>query len=210
MTGPLPYAHLLKRQPSQVRSIERVQAILDAAADVLRTHEPEAVTVRDLADRADVPTGTLYQFFEDKDAVFQALAVRFLADMPSVLDAALARSAHGRRAGDWTSALEQVVVEYAAMVRRHPAIRRLWLSGSLDAATRRLEGSTDAAIAARLGAALNARAGTRRGTAAQWRTLVALVDGLLRFAFSLDPDGDRVTLREARRAAVAYARTVLE
>ena len=71
-----PYAHLLKRQPAQARSAERVEALLDAAAKLLEDREPEAVTVRDLATAAGVPTGTLYQFFEDKDAVLQALAVR--------------------------------------------------------------------------------------------------------------------------------------
>ena len=87
---------------------------------------------------------------------------------------------------------------YAAMVREHPAIRRLWLSGTLDAATRRLERETDATIATRLGALLREQAGTRRGTPEQWRTLVALIDGLLRHAFTEDPDGDP---RRAARGA---------
>ena len=98
---------------------------------------------------------------------------------------------------------------YATMIREHPAIRRLWLSGTLDAATRRVERETDATIATRLGALLREQAGTRRGSAAQWRTLVALIDGLLRLAFTDDPEGDPVALREARRAARAYAGEVL-
>jgi AcrR family transcriptional regulator len=200
----VPYAHVLKRRPAQARSARRIEALLDAAAELLRDNEPEAITVRGLAAAAGVPTGTLYQFFEDKDAVLQALAARFLAAMPGVLDTSLAS-----KRDDWSRAVGEVVDSYAAMIREHPAIRRLWLSGTLDSATRRLERETDATIATRLGALLRDQAGTRRGTPEQWRTLVALIDGLLRHAFTEDPDGDPVALREARRAARAYAGTVL-
>ena len=199
-----PYAHLLKRRPAQARSAERVEALLDAAAELLRDREPEAITVRDLAATAGVPTGTLYQFFADKESVLQALAVRFLTAMPGVLDGAL-----GSGGGDWSDTVGRVVDGYAGMVREHPAIRRLWLSGTLDAATRSIERETDATIAIRLGTVLREQAGTRRGTPEQWRTLVALIDGLLRHAFTEDPGGDRVALREARRAACAYAGGVL-
>ena len=204
MSDQLPHAHLLKRQPAQARSAERVEALLDAAAQLLEDREPEAVTVRDLATAAGVPTGTLYQFFEDKDAVLQALAVRFLAAMPGVLDGALEPATD-----DWSRTLDRVVDGYAEIVRAHPAIRRLWLSGTLDAATRHLEQETDSAIAARLGATLRRQAGSRRGSPAQWQTLAALINGLLVHAFATDPAGDPRALREARRAARAYAAAVL-
>ena len=204
MSDPLPYAHVLKRQPAQARSEQRIEDLLDAASDLLRDREPEAITVRDLAGAAGVPTGTLYQFFEDKEAVFQALAVRFLVAMPGIIDGAVAS---GR--SDWSQTVGRVVDAYAAMVREHPAIRRLWLSGTLDAATRRLERDTDTTIAARLGALLSEQAGTGRGTPEQWRTLVALIDGVLRHAFTEHPDGDPIALREGRRAARAYVAAVL-
>ena len=204
MSDPGAYAHILKRRPSQARSARRIEALLDAAADLLRDQEPEAISVRELTAQAGVPTGTLYQFFDDKDAVLQALAVRFLAAMPGVLDALVAS---GR--SEWSTTVGRVVDAYAAMVREHPAIRRLWLSGTLDSATRHLERETDATIAARLGDLLREQADSRRGTPEQWRTLVALIDGLLRHAFTEDPDGDQVALREARRAARAYAGAVL-
>lgn len=204
MNQPLVYAHVLKRQPAQDRSIARVEALLDAAAELLRDREPEAITVRDLAAGAGVPTGTLYQFFEDTDAVLQALAVRYLAAVPAVLDEALRPGGE-----DWSRTVGRVVDAYAAMIREHPAIRRLWLSGVLDAATRRLEQETDASLAVRLGGVLRAQAGTRRGTPQQWRTLAALINGLLQHAFSEHPAGDPAALREARRAARAYAGTVL-
>lgn len=200
----LAYASLLKHQPTQVRSAQRVDAILDAAAALLTTTEPATITVRALADGAGVPTGTLYQFFEDRDAVLQSLALRFLAAMPDVLEPVLGS------ARTWQDTVDQVVDAYASMIREHPAIRRLWLSGTLDAATRAAERETDARIAARLGARLQEQAGSRHGAEHQWTTLVALIDGLLRLAFGDDALGDDAILTEAKRAARAYAGDVLE
>lgn len=203
MSEPVAYGHLLKHQPAQDRSARRIEALLDAAADLLSERDPEAITVRDLAAAAGIPTGTIYQFFDDKDTVLQALALRFLAAMPGVLDGVASPS------GDWSRTVGRIVDAYAAMIREHPAIRRLWLSGALDAATRGVERETDAAIATRIGALLCAQAQVNRGTPEQWRVLVALIDGLLRLAFTEDPNGDRVALREARRAARAYVATIL-
>jgi AcrR family transcriptional regulator len=203
VSGPAAYAHLLKRVPGQNRSVRRVDAILDAAADLLRDREPDEIAMRELADAAGVPTGTIYQFFADKQAVLQALALRFNAAMPEVLESGPAR------AGDWASVIDHVVDGYAAMFRRHPAIRALWLTGALDAATRRAEVATDATIAQRLGDLLTDRTPGATGSRPEWRTLVALIDGLLRHAFAEDPGGDETALREARRAARAYAGVVL-
>ena len=202
MSDPLPYAHLLKHQPAQERSARRIEALLDAAAELLSVRDPEAITVRELAGAAEIPTGTIYQFFDDKNAVLQALAIRFLAAMPGVLEGVESPS------GDWSRTVGRIVDAYAAMIREHPAIRALWLAGTLDAATRRVERATDATIAAGIGALLRTQAGVDRGTEAQWHALVALIDGLLRLAFTLDPAGDPATLREARRAARAYVAAI--
>ena len=204
VSAPPPYAHVLKRRPAQERSARRVEALLDAAAELLRDREPEALTVRDLAATAGVPTGTLYQFFADKDAVLQALALRFLAGMPEVLDAALPAGG-----GRWPDTVDRVVDAYATLVAAIPrsapyGCRAPWTPPPGASSARRTRRSP------RVSAPGCARsAGTRRGTPAQWRDAVALIDGLLRHAFADDPAGDPAALREARRAARAYAGAVL-
>lgn len=204
MTDPLPYQAILKRVPSQARSAERVETLLDAAAALLHERDPGDITVRDLAAAAAVPTGTLYQFFDDTDAVLQALALRYLAGSRATLEAALEPSD-----GDWPEVVDRVIDGYAAMIRVDPAIRRLWLSGTLGAATRRAGVDSDHDTAARLAAALRRRSGSRRGSPAQWLVLVTLANALLRHAFTLDPAGDALALREARRATRCYAAAIL-
>ena len=48
-------------------------AILDAARDVFAEHGYEAASVRDIIRRTELASGTFYNYFPDKDAIFVAL-----------------------------------------------------------------------------------------------------------------------------------------
>jgi AcrR family transcriptional regulator len=66
----------LRRQPQQKRSQQRVEQILDAAAIVFDEVGFEAATTHAIASRAKTAVGSLYQFFPDKIAIFNALELR--------------------------------------------------------------------------------------------------------------------------------------
>ena len=66
----------LRRQPQQRRSQARVARILDAAAIVFDEVGFEAATTHGIAERASTAVGSLYQFFPDKLAIFNALELR--------------------------------------------------------------------------------------------------------------------------------------
>lgn len=66
----------LRRQPQQKRSQERVEKILDAAAIVFNEVGFETATTHAIAARANTAIGSLYQFFPDKLAIFNALELR--------------------------------------------------------------------------------------------------------------------------------------
>lgn len=68
----------MRRQPKQKRSQERVNRILDAAAEVFLEMGFDAATTHDIAARADTAIGSLYQFFPDKLAIFHALELRHI------------------------------------------------------------------------------------------------------------------------------------
>lgn len=68
--------NLLRRQPKQKRGQERVEQILDAAAIVFDEVGFEAATTHAIANRANTAVGSLYQFFPDKLAIFNALELR--------------------------------------------------------------------------------------------------------------------------------------
>jgi AcrR family transcriptional regulator len=68
----------MRRQPRQARSQERVKQILDVAEQMFIAEGYDAATTNAIAVRAGVPIGSLYQFFPDKGAIVQALAVRYM------------------------------------------------------------------------------------------------------------------------------------
>jgi AcrR family transcriptional regulator len=67
-----------RKQPQQERSREMVAKIVAATAALLRTVEPDRVTTNLIAEKADVSKGSIYQYFSDKDEIFDA-AIKVLA-----------------------------------------------------------------------------------------------------------------------------------
>lgn len=67
----------MRRKPRQARSQERVNRILDVAEKLFASQGYAATTTNAIASQAQVPIGSLYQFFPDKTAILQALSLRY-------------------------------------------------------------------------------------------------------------------------------------
>jgi AcrR family transcriptional regulator len=67
----------MRRKPLQARSQERVSRILDVAEELFIVEGYTATTTNAIATRAQVPIGSLYQFFPDKTAILRAIALRY-------------------------------------------------------------------------------------------------------------------------------------
>jgi AcrR family transcriptional regulator len=65
----------------QARGERRIDQALDAAALVFAEAGYEAATTNAIAARAGMSPGSLYQFFENKEAVAEALAARYEAEL---------------------------------------------------------------------------------------------------------------------------------
>lgn len=58
-----------RRTPKQQRSRERVDAILSAANDIIRSEGLEALTIREVAARTKIPAATVYRYFSNRDEI---------------------------------------------------------------------------------------------------------------------------------------------
>lgn len=76
-----------RKRPSQRRSRNTVENILEAAAQVFEQHGYAAGTTNRIAERAGVSIGTLYQYFPSKEAVAVALLERHLTETKQRLHA---------------------------------------------------------------------------------------------------------------------------
>jgi AcrR family transcriptional regulator len=63
-----------------------VEAILEAAVQVLLKEGKERLTTRKVADRAGVSVGTLYQYFPNKSALLQAVLRNHLEGVAETID----------------------------------------------------------------------------------------------------------------------------
>lgn len=80
MTGKtLNNQQLARRKPSQARSLHKIELMLEAAMQLLDVGDIESLTTNAVAAKAGVSIGTLYQYFDNKDALLDALADREMA-----------------------------------------------------------------------------------------------------------------------------------
>ena len=75
------------KAPKQERGVQRVPALLEAAASLFAEKGVEAATMTEIAKRAGAPIGSLYQFFPSKSAVAMALLERYAARLEDSLGA---------------------------------------------------------------------------------------------------------------------------
>ncbi|MEM7282541.1 MAG: TetR/AcrR family transcriptional regulator [Pseudomonadota bacterium] len=66
----------LRKLPHQARSTERVISILDAATKICLEQDLDQINTAAVANQTNLPIGTVYQFFENREAVIRALVVR--------------------------------------------------------------------------------------------------------------------------------------
>jgi len=69
-----------RKMPKQARSVQTVETILDAAAQVFSERGYGGGTTNHIAERAGVSVGSLYQYFPNKDALLAGLMERHMAE----------------------------------------------------------------------------------------------------------------------------------
>ena len=78
----------VRRSPRQERSQHKVELMLEAAIRLLEQSDAASLTTNAIAAKAGISIGTLYQYFENKEALLDALVTRELGAMSgNVVDA---------------------------------------------------------------------------------------------------------------------------
>lgn len=80
---------VMRRTPKQRRGQERVTQILDAADRLIAQQGYAQVSTNGIAKEAQISIGSVYQFFSNKEAVYLALAERYVDKLNAVMTNAI-------------------------------------------------------------------------------------------------------------------------
>lgn len=192
----------LRRTPSQARSRERVEKMLAAARDLIAEKGADALRMGEVAERAGVSIGSLYQFFPDKAAVIRTLAERYNAQGRACIADGLAgiTDIAGLR-----TAFAALIDSYYGIFLSEPVMRDIWSGVQADPALRdldredsRINGAVLAGVMARLRPAAD-----RAALEASAFLVMQLGEATMRLAVSVGPEEGRRLVEIYKRMALA-------
>ncbi|MBA9001831.1 AcrR family transcriptional regulator [Actinomadura cellulosilytica] len=192
----------LRRRPAQRRSAERVQRMLDACAEILDEHGYDGLSTTRIAQRAEVAIGSVYQFFPDKRAVAQALALRNLEMFGERVTRLLAEQEFAH----WSDTVGAIIDIFVEMNRTVPGFRVLRFGDAADVNLLDAAADNNTVVAARLRQLVVDAFGV--SDTPQMARAVAIAveaaDAVLKMAFRTDPDGDPHIIAETKRMIHGY------
>jgi AcrR family transcriptional regulator len=182
-----------------------MEALLDAAEELLAEQGYEAASLKAIGQRAGIPVASVYHYFADRSQVEAELVQRHIAVVGERLAPALGGPAQDHP-GPTTirAALDAVIDPILAYFRESPSFIELWLVGR-SATLSDLARAFDVSEAERLGRFLR-----ERGLIAEDTPPLALElcfevgDRLFDVAFRQGRAGDDAVIGEMRRLLTAY------
>lgn len=187
---------LARLVPTQQRSRERFERILQCAAEVMAEKGSEAFRMSDIVERAGVAFGSLYQYFPDKTAIIGTLADRYNA----IGRTCVARDLSAvHRVEDIYPALCGITDSYYRMFVDEPVMRDIWTATQADRALQQLDAEDGAYLSGLLFDALRPLAPdiSAASLSAFAQLTMTLLAAAVRHAILLEP-------REARRILTLF------
>lgn len=187
-----------RKRPVQARSRVTYEAILEAAARVLRTEGLAAATTNRVAERAGVSIGSLYQYFPSREAILAELVKQMRLSM----SARLMRDGEIARCLPLDEAIPRMVAAAMAQYEDEPR-----LTAALEEAEARLPRDPEV-LAARaevrngMVACLRGRGIARPEEAAQ--DLIAMTRGMVMSALAAGPVDYPALRARIVRGAMGY------
>ena len=199
----------MRKMPLQARSRRRVDAILQATVKLMLELGYEATTTATIAAAAGVPIGSLYQFFDNKEAILETLAQRYATDMLTLRAQLFPADVNQLPLPDLVNRTADKLVTF---MDEHRGFNHLfgsvWGSPEIAAASERMRADMIEGIMQ----VVTGRAPSlaREEVMLAAKTLLHIIQGILPLVEAGVGD-DRVgAVRELKRAWLAYLRAVIE
>jgi AcrR family transcriptional regulator len=126
----------MRRAPSQRRSRERVERILAVSSALIGEQGSDAMRMGEVAEKAGISIGSLYQYFPDKGAIIRTLAERYNELGRHCIEEELAK------AGDMNglkAVFAGLIDTYYALFLAEPVMRDIWSGTQADKHLRQID-----------------------------------------------------------------------
>jgi AcrR family transcriptional regulator len=176
--------------------------MLDACAEILDEDGYDGLTTTRIAQRAEVAIGSVYQFFPDKRAVAQALALRNLELFGERVSKHLAEGTFS----DWSDTVGVIIDIFVDMHRTVPGFRVLRFGDVADINLLDSGADNNAVVADRLRRMIvsNFSVSDTPELARALAIAVEAADAVFKMAFRVAPDGDPAILAEVEPLIHGY------
>jgi AcrR family transcriptional regulator len=180
-----------RRVPKQQRSRERYERVLATGRRLIAERGNDAVSMREIADAADVPISSVYQYLPDKNALLWTLFEAFMADFEAEWHLQIGAAA------DVTALEAAPGLAFEHLVTRcaeDPDFTRLWMAVQANAVLAELDRASNRRLARAYCRRMIALDPTCDENAEYTRMLLqcTLASAALELAFSREVEADDV------------------
>lgn len=191
----------LRSVPKQKRSQERMETILDAAAEVFTELGYDKATTNEIAIRANTSIGSVYRVFPGKLSVFRALSARYT----DVIDQIVQETVKKAQLGLPTIAVVGEFMDgFETFLKKNPAFEAVFVFADTYPETREVDNLNKAEGAKRMATAIRGLKPTLSQHEAFYiaRTLIQITNSYLRMRLTV-PDVPRAHARKQYQIALA-------
>jgi AcrR family transcriptional regulator len=168
-----------RRVPVQRRSRERVELILQAAAELLAEGGVEALSMRSLAAHAQIPVATIYRYFANREEIIAA----YLDHELDKIDQAVVAAVLALERVSVRSLAQAVALAHMRHHQAHPEGVPVWFGGRLNPAVVERVRELDARLAASLRSATRGTGMLAGAPDFSAELIVRLFDRMFEFVF---------------------------
>ena len=192
---------IMRTEPVQQRSADRITHLLDAAAQAIDEHGIDGLTTSDVAQRSGSSVGVVYRYFPNIQSLLRALAARNMDRFTACVFGAL-----DREPARWLSALDPTIDAYVDLCRSEPGFRALGFGDVIAKRFLETDVSNNTALARVFGELMNRKYGTAPTADLLFdlEVLIEIADALLSRAFLYDRDGDERFIEKLRQIVREY------
>ena len=187
---------VVRTEPTQRRSTQRLDALLDAAAEIVDEIGFERLTTQMVAERAGASIGTVYRYFPDRVAVLHALRERSVRRFRERVAVDMANT----ELRTWWDVVDIALDASIALYREEPGF------SVVHAAERETSEDGEPEFAHRMSRLIAHEFGIEDRPELRFRLGIAIELGetMIHRAFTRDPAGDVRYLDEAKRVVRDY------